>query len=68
TDNNSNVFFEIGFADAIGKDIILIRQKSKRKVPSDISDRRYLEYQLLPTDFERFKIQLSEAIKQKMPE
>lgn len=48
SDNNPNVFYELGYIDAMRKDKAIIIKSSKEsdlyKVPSDISDKFYLRY------------------------
>lgn len=60
---NPNVFYELGIAEALGKDIILLHQKDGQKIPSDISNKRYLSYGMFPTSFEKFKKDLGNIIK-----
>ena len=43
TERNSNVFYEIGIAHTLGKDVILITQ-SQNDVPFDLRHLRYLTY------------------------
>jgi hypothetical protein len=43
TGKNPNVFYEIGIAHALGKDVILIAQ-SKGDIPFDLRHLRYVEY------------------------
>lgn len=43
TGKNPNVFYEIGIAHALGKDVILITQ-SKDDIPFDLRHLRYVEY------------------------
>ncbi len=43
TGRNANVFYEIGIAHALGKDVILITQ-SKNDIPFDLQHLRYLPY------------------------
>jgi hypothetical protein len=43
TGRNPNVFYEIGFSHALGKDVILLVQEGE-KVPFDIQAIRYLRY------------------------
>ena len=43
TGRNANVFYEIGIAHALGKDVILITQ-SKDDIPFDLQHLRYLKY------------------------
>jgi len=44
TDNNPNVFYEMGLAHALGKTTILIKQKNAPAVPFDLRSYRYFEY------------------------
>ncbi len=44
TTHNPNVFYELGIAHTIGKEVILIRGVKGEKSPFDIISRRYLEY------------------------
>jgi hypothetical protein len=43
TGKNPNVFYEIGIAHTLGKDVILITQ-SKDDIPFDLRHLRYVEY------------------------
>ena len=43
TDNNPNVYYEIGYAHALGKEVILISQKNEN-IPFDFSDMNRIEY------------------------
>lgn len=46
TPNNPNVFYELGFAHAIGKDVILLCEKEKRSsLPFDVSAYRTIFYE-----------------------
>jgi hypothetical protein len=47
TGQNANVFYEIGLAHAIGKEVILITQ-NKKDIPFDISNIRYITYKNTP--------------------
>ncbi len=62
TKQNANVFYELGLAHALGKDIILLRQQEGDEVPFDIRGRRYLQYGTLPTEFSKFKKDLTKAL------
>jgi hypothetical protein len=43
TGRNANVFYEIGIAHGIGKDVVLISQ-SKKDIPFDVGHRRFVIY------------------------
>jgi len=43
TGRNPNVFYEVGFARALGKEVVLLTQ-SKEDVPFDLRHRRYINY------------------------
>jgi len=45
TEENPNVFYEMGLAHALGKPIIMIKQKDTRRVPFDVSNHKYKEYE-----------------------
>ena len=61
TIHNANVFYELGIAHTLGKDVVLIRQAGGEKTPFDISLWRYFEYELNPTKAEEFKNTLSKV-------
>jgi hypothetical protein len=46
TENNPNVFFEVGYAEGVGKDVILLSQA--QETPFDLKTRRQIRYD--PTD------------------
>lgn len=46
TGQNPNVFYEMGLAHALGKAIIMIKQKSAPPVPFDLSKHKYNEYDI----------------------
>lgn len=60
---NANVFYELGIAHTLGKDIILLHQRDHDEIPFDISTRRYIDYGTLPSQFEKFKSDLEQKIK-----
>ena len=43
TSRNPNVFYEMGIAHSLGKDVVMVTQ-SKDDVPFDVQSRRYLRY------------------------
>lgn len=57
TDRNPNVFYELGYAHAIGKNTILLTQKTS-DVPFDIRHRRYIRYDVSDDILRTFKIDL----------
>lgn len=61
TSKNPNVFYELGVADTIGKEIILITQ-NKDDVPFDIRHRRYIEYQFTPRGMKDFESTLEKYL------
>lgn len=50
TELNPNVFYEMGLAHALGKTIIMIKQKDSVGVPFDVSKHKYFEYDLKKLD------------------
>jgi hypothetical protein len=54
TNKNSNVFYEVGFARAIGKNLISATQK-REDVPFDLRQRRYIIYKNTPSGLGIFK-------------
>ena len=55
SEHNANVFYELGIAHTIGKDVILLHRKNSATVPFDITHRRYISYGLLPHEYDEFK-------------
>ena len=62
TDSNPNVFYELGIAHTIGKEVIMVSQHTTR-VPFDVGHARYIEY-VFPSGIEKFDSRLKETIKQ----
>jgi hypothetical protein len=63
TGNNSNVAWELGFAYALEKPTLIIRQKDDvEQVPFDIYDQRRLEYGSLELAFDECKTLLQYVI------
>ena len=53
---NPNVMYEVGYAIAFAKEVILLRSSSGRKIPFDIHHRTVIEYRTeAPRDFEKLK-------------
>jgi hypothetical protein len=61
TQRNSNVFYELGLAHAVGKPTILITQNSD-DIPFDLRHRRYLRYELTPRGMKHFEESLEKTI------
>jgi nucleoside 2-deoxyribosyltransferase len=60
TNDNPNVFYELGLAHALGKEVIVISQ-DVTKVPFDIKTSRLLSYD--PADLSRLETDLTNAFK-----
>lgn len=58
--NNPNVFYEVGLAHALGKEVVLITQD--QIVPFDVRATRRIKYD--PLDLPQLRIELEEAFKQ----
>jgi hypothetical protein len=61
TDQNPNVFYELGIAHTLGKDVILLTQ-SMNDIPFDISHLRYIEYENTPIGIRKLEKSLDEAL------
>ena len=64
SEDNANVWYELGFAAALGKEIVRVCSKSKReRLPFDVQHRKVLFYEdQSRTDFDAFESQLVEAL------
>jgi len=58
TGKNVNVFYELGIAHTIGKDVILIAQETEKDIPFDIGSQRILKYE---------KSNVYNSLKEKLP-
>ena len=58
---NPNVFYEIGIAHAIGKNVVLITDEND-EVPFDVSHIRFFKYNITPHGMEEFKNKLKTII------
>ena len=65
TDQNPNVFYELGLAHAIGKDVILITQ-SKDFVPFDLQGIRWIKYDFTPRGTQKLEADLKATIAELM--
>lgn len=61
TGKNPNVFYEVGIAHTIGKDVILITQNID-DVPFDLRHLRHIQYQYTPRGMELFEQQLKNTL------
>lgn len=61
TGKNPNVFYEVGVAHTLGKDVILITQSIK-DVPFDLHHVRHIRYEYTPRGMEVFEQQLKNTI------
>ena len=61
TIKNANVFYELGYAHALDKKVILIRQPYDN-VPFDIAQFRYIEYELSFKKAKKFQERLTDTI------
>lgn len=61
TGKNPNVFYEVGVAHTVGKDVILITQ-SIDDVPFDLRHLRHIQYSYTPRGMEGFEQQLQNTV------
>lgn len=59
TDKNPNVFYELGIAHAIGKNVICITQHAE-DIPFDIKQIRYIKYDFTPRGMKEFEQRLEQ--------
>lgn len=62
TGRNPNVFYEIGLAHTLGKNVVLITQ-NENDVPFDLRYRRYIKYDYTPRGMESFEKILLETLR-----
>lgn len=62
TNKNPNVFYEVGIAHTLGKEVILITQ-SLDDVPFDLRHLRHIPYEYTPRGMEAFEQQLENTIR-----
>jgi len=65
TGKNSNVFYEIGIAHTLGKDVFIITQ-SEQDVPFDLQDLRYILYEYTPPGMINFENKLRHFIEEQL--
>ncbi|MCC2625267.1 MAG: hypothetical protein K0R14_1140 [Burkholderiales bacterium] len=64
TDNNPNVWYELGFAFASGKDVVMICENTRDKFPFDIGHKAIISYKASSvTDFKKLGVQITNKIK-----
>lgn len=63
TTQNPNVFYEIGFARAIGKPLVVVTQDDSH-VPFDLRQRRYIKYRTTGRELESLRTRLTEWFQQ----
>ncbi|MGB7582087.1 MAG: hypothetical protein WBL85_06535 [Sedimentisphaerales bacterium] len=62
--DNPNVWFELGYAIANQKDVVLVCSKERTKFPFDIQHRRLIQYKTdSPSDFNELQVAITERIK-----
>ena len=62
TVHNANVFYELGIAHTIGKEVILTRQHGGKAAPFDIAYWRYVEYGIGPIEADEFISKLEKIL------
>lgn len=65
TGKNPNVFYELGIAHTLGKNVIITTQ-SPEDIPFDINHIRYIKYEYTPRGMSSFETTLKEYIKEEM--
>ena len=64
SDENVNVYYELGRRDETGKPIILLKRRGTPPLPADIASRRYIEYELeTRRGAKEFRDMLREAVR-----
>jgi len=61
TDNNPNVFYELGVCHAIGKNVVLVTQNPD--VPFDVRHIRHIRYDFTPRGMQGFEAALLETLR-----
>ncbi len=64
SEDKPNVWYELGYASAIGKDVVMVCDNEKReKLPFDINQRSVIFYDAgAPSDFNKLETQIAEKI------
>lgn len=61
TERNPNVFYELGWSHALGKDVVLLTQKDE-DVPFDLRDIRYIRYSADEAGLDQLRKTLAETL------
>src|SRR5262249_5677881 len=61
TGRNPNVFYELGIAHAVGREVVLLTQDST-EVPFDIGHMRHIQYRATPSGFKKLRIDLRKTL------
>jgi guanylate kinase len=61
TNDNPNVFYELGVCHAMGKNVILVTQKTD--VPFDVRHIRHIRYEYTPRGMQAFEATLTETLR-----
>jgi len=64
TENNPNVWYELGYAFACGKDVVMVCSDDRKSYPFDIQHRKVIKYTVnSKSDFERLEKEITKTIK-----
>ncbi len=64
SDNNPNVWFELGFAIAAGKGVALVCNNSRERFPFDVQHRQVIKYSTQsPSDFARLRQNIASRLR-----
>ena len=66
TGRNPNVFYEIGCARSLDKEVVLLTQKSD-DVPFDLQHRRYISYEVTGRNLEKLRATLQKTLEAVIP-
>jgi len=66
TELNPNVLYEVGFAHAIGREVIVIARKGTN-IPFDVRSRRYIIYGTTPRQTQALKTSLTMTLRKVVP-
>jgi signal transduction histidine kinase len=62
SDSNPNIFYEIGFAHAVGKPVFLLAREKMAEIPSDLSDSQLILYSMTSRGLIRLRNMLHELL------